>query len=74
MIKKENKAPIMFTSKDLDYLKDMFGWNYAIYKLGINIIDCISDEELKKGINTCNKFCYDNMKEILTILGDDQNE
>jgi hypothetical protein len=32
MNKKYNTVPTIITGKDLDYLSDMFNWNYHAYK------------------------------------------
>lgn len=62
------KAPDILTGKDLDYLKDIFGWNYTLYKFGENSINSILDEEIVKLFKECNNFFYDNMNIILDIL------
>ena len=64
----KNKAPNIITLKDLDYLKDIFGWNYILYKNGENSIDNIEDSEIKKLYKECNNFFYDNMNIIIDIL------
>lgn len=68
MKNEKNKAPDILTGKDLDYLKDIFGWNYTLYKLGENSIDLIEDTEIVKLYKECNNFFYDNMNIILDIL------
>jgi len=75
MKSEKNKAPDILTGKDLDYLKDIFGWNYTLYKLGENSIDSIEDTEIVKLYKECNNFFYDNMNIILDILAkDEENE
>ena len=64
----KNKAPDILTGKDLDYLKDIFGWNYTLYKLGENTVDLIEANEIVKLYKECNNFFYDNMNIILDIL------
>ena len=39
-----NEVPDIITGKDLDYLSDMFNWNYVAYKCAYNAIDKITDE------------------------------
>lgn len=68
----KNKAPDILTGKDLDYLKDMFGWNYTLYKLGVNSMDNIQDNEIVKLYKECNNFFYDNMNIIIDILAKDE--
>ena len=62
------KAPDILTGKDLDYLKDIFGWNYTLFKLGENTIDCVEDKEIKKLYERCNTFFYDNMNLVIDLL------
>lgn len=38
-----NTAFNILTGKDLDYLKDIFGWNYTIYKYSENYINNIEN-------------------------------
>lgn len=64
----KNKAPDILTGKDLDYLKDMFGWNYTLYKLGVNSMNNIQDNEIVKLYKECNNFFYDNMNLVIDIL------
>lgn len=64
----KSKAPDILTGKDLEYLKDIFGWNYTLYKLGENVIDSINDNEIVKLFKECNNFFYDNMNIVLDIL------
>lgn len=68
----KNRAPDILTGKDLDYLKDIFGWNYTLYKIGINSIDNIQDNEIIKLYKECNNFFYDNMNIIIDILAKDE--
>jgi len=71
----KNTAPNILTGKDLDYLKDIFGWNYTIYKYGENSINNIENKEITKIFKECNNFVYDNLNLIIDILAkDDTNE
>ena len=42
------KVPTIISTKDLDYLEDMFNWNYLAYKKMINSIDMINNLEIFK--------------------------
>lgn len=70
----KKKAPDILTNKDLDYLKDIFGWNYTLYKLGENSIELIESEEIIKLYKECNNFFYDNMNIIIDILAKEEND
>lgn len=75
MKNEKNKAPDILTGKDLDYLKDIFGWNYTLYKLGENSVNSIENNEIVKLYKECNNFFYDNMNIILDIIAkDEENE
>lgn len=64
----------ILTGKDLDYLSDMFEWNYGALKKTQDFLGRTQDEEIKnmlqKGINVFDE----NLNEVLTILGGTTNE
>lgn len=64
-----NVVPNIITGKDLDYLSDMFNWNYSGYKEMFNSLDNIKDEGVKNMISKVSDMLYDNMTNILNILG-----
>ena len=64
-----NVVPNIITGKDLDYLSDMFSWNYSGYKEMFNSLYNIKDEEAKNMISKVSDILYDNMTNILNILG-----
>ena len=41
------KVPNIISGKDLDYLSDMFNWNYGAYKNTYNAIEQVNDNEIK---------------------------
>ena len=69
-----NVVPNVITGKDLDYLSDMFSWNYGALKSTIYATKSITDINIKdihqKAINLFDK----NLKEILEILKGGINE
>lgn len=67
-MKEYKQAPEILTGKDLDYLKDIFGWNYTLYKCEEEVIQNVEDKEIKKLIEECNQFFYDTMNTILNVL------
>ncbi len=74
-MKEQKIAPEdIFTGKDLDYLKDMFGWNHTAYKLCMNSLCDIEDKKVEKVISDCCEMFMDNMKLIIKIVGDGTNE
>lgn len=68
MEKEYKKAPAILTGKDLDYIKDIFGWSYISYKVSLDAEEFIQDKEISKFINECSKMFYENMNSILSIL------
>lgn len=61
-------APEIFTGKDLDYLKDIFGWNHTAYKLMIDALEFVEDKAVNKVISDCANMFNDNMQTVLKIL------
>ena len=72
---KENykKAPDILTNKDLDYLKDIFGWNHTAYKNEMEALNYIEDKSVSEMINEATKLFNENMKVILNIAKDEEN-
>ncbi len=68
-----NEVPNIITGKDLDYLSDMFNWNYIALKNTNEAINNVEDEEiariLEKGFNLFNN----NLNVILSILNEGGN-
>ncbi len=57
------------TGKDLDYLSDMFQWNYGALKSTYNAMQVVNDEELSNLFKEANVVFEDNIKQVLDILG-----
>ena len=69
------KVPNIITGKDLDYLSDMFNWNYGALKSNINAMDEVEDIEVKNIIEEATDVFNDNINTILNILSSGgQNE
>lgn len=73
MKEKYSKAPNILTCKDLDYLKDMFGWNHTYYKQAINSLDYLEDQSVFDMVNECAKLFKENMDLIIKLVKDGQN-
>ena len=70
-----NAVPNMISCKDLDYLSDMFNWNYGAYKSSSNAINSVSDSEIKDMLNKASNVFQGNISRILNILnGGGNNE
>ena len=64
-----NKVPNIVSSKDLDYLSDMFNWNYEAYKKTYSYVNEVKDEDygysVKYSVPTgfeYSEYSYDDMK------------
>ena len=67
------KVPNIITGKDLDYLSDMFNWNYGAYKNAVNAIDKVNDVEIKDLLTRASDLFYSNMNNVINILNDEVN-
>ncbi len=61
-------VPDIISSKDLDYLSDMFNWTYGAYKCTYNAVGSVKDETLKKVLEKATNIFEGNMNKILNIL------
>ena len=64
------EVPNIISCKDLDYLSDMFTWNYGAYKTTYNAISSVTDEELSKQLEKVSNIFYKSMQKILSILNE----
>ena len=69
-----NEAPMIITGKDLDYLSDMFNWNFTTAKKALNYSNNVTDNEIKEEL----LYIFDMHKQIcnglLNILNGGENE
>jgi hypothetical protein len=56
------------TGKDLDYLSDMFQWNYNALKCTNNNLCCIEDKNINDVFNEAYELFYNNINLVLDIL------
>lgn len=61
-------VPNIITEKDLDYLSDMFEWNYGGFKKTTDACSKIQDSEIKNMMEKASNIFYSNMNTILNIL------
>ena len=62
------KVPNIITGKDLDYLSDMFNWNYGAFKSNYNAISQVTDEDIKNILDKSTNIFKDTIMNILSIL------
>ena len=71
--KEYTEVPNIITGKDLDYLSDMFEWNYnALKKVNVGIHN-VEDEEIKTTLEEGYNLFKNNLNVILSILNEGGN-
>ena len=74
-MKNYNEVPNIISGKDLDYLSDIFNWNYGAYKKSVNAQKNLKIEELVTIFEEASNTFYNNMNTVLNILNQGgQNE
>lgn len=63
-----NSVPNIITGKDLDYLSDMFNWNYDAYKKYSHYEKVCEMEDLKSIFNEASNLFRSNFEQVLNIL------
>lgn len=70
----ENKVytevPNIITGKDLDYLSDMFNWNYEALKKMNVAVNQVTDEQLKTVLEKGYNLFKNNLNITLSILNE----
>lgn len=61
-------VPNVISGKDLDYLSDMFNWNYEALKKAKDFKDRASDSEISEMLKKGCELFNSNLKVILSIL------
>ena len=62
------EVPNIITGKDLDYLSDMFNWNYEAIKKTNEALINLEDEQLKPVLEKGYNLFNNNLNVILSIL------
>ena len=73
MNRQYEKVPNIITGKDLDYLSDMFNWNYLSFKKSNESLNSIQDDEIRSIIQSACSTFNNNLNTILGILEEGQN-
>lgn len=63
-------VPDIITGKDLDYLSDMFQWNYGALKKTNDAINKVEDEDIKEMLQNGYDLFNHNLNKILNILNE----
>jgi len=73
MTEQYKTVPFVLSSKDMDYLKDMFNWNYGAYKANLNAKTSIKDKELVQALDKAVNAFYQTMNQIINILSEGES-
>ena len=65
-----NEAPMIITGKDLDYLSDMFNWNYSALKKMNVAVNQVKNEEIKEKLTKGYNLFKNNLNLILSLLNE----
>ncbi len=63
-----SEVPNIITGKDLDYLSDMFLWNYEALKKSVEASNNVEDDDLKTVIDKASDLFDNNLNIILKTL------
>ena len=65
-----NEVPNIITGKDLDYLADMFNWNYGALKKMSIAVNQVENEEIKEILIKGYNLFKNNLNLILSLLNE----
>lgn len=68
-----NEVPNIITGKDLDYLSDMFNWNYEALKKMNVAINQVTDERIRTTLEKGYNLFKNNLNIVLSILNEGGN-
>ena len=68
MEKNYSEVPNIITGKDLDYLSDMFLWNYEALKKSVEASNNVEDEDIRTVIDKASDLFDNNLNIILKTL------
>lgn len=63
-----DKVPVMISTKDLDYIKDMLNWNFIAAKKAKHYLGHIQDTEVQALLTQMNEMHKKHYDTILNIL------
>ena len=63
-----NEVPLIITGKDLDYLCDIFNWNFNACNLINDFMNKVNDEEIISLLKTTYDVHKNNLDRVLNIL------
>ena len=60
--------PAVISCKDLDYLSDIYNWNFNACKLANHFVKLVEDEEIKEMLDKIASMHQEHAKAVLNIL------
>lgn len=60
----------ILTGKDLDYISDMFQWNYGALKKSNDYINKVNDQEIVTLLEKGSSLFDDNLNAVLNVLNE----
>ena len=63
-------VPNIISGKDLDYLSDMFNWNYEALKKSKDFKDRTTDQEIIEMLRKACELFNSNLKEVISVLSE----
>ena len=73
-MKEYKEVPNILTGKDLDYLTDLFNWNFNAYKVTVSAYEHTKDNDLRKVMEKAAKIFNESMNDVISILEGGLNE
>lgn len=67
-MKNYEEVPAMISRKDLDYLSDIYNWNFNAFKLASHFEKEVQDEEIKELLKNIVDMHKEHAKAVLNIL------
>lgn len=62
------------TGKDLDYLSDMFNWNYTAFKKCCNDMEYVNNQDISEFFGKVADFFESNLNTIMDIINNPGGE
>ena len=69
-----SEVPSIISGKDLDYLSDMFNWNFTTAKKALNYSNNVTDNEIKEELLNIFDMHKQICNSLLNILNGGENE
>lgn len=66
-----NEVPDMLSGKDLDYLSDIYDWNFSLLKKCNDYMNYVKDEDINNMLDNVYQLCLNNLNLVLDILSED---